>query len=258
MAEDADFRDFGEQARAGVSDFYRENHRHQTLAFARDKRAAYASLDRLQMGVWDALERLDALVDDSDPDTELSQLAHALQTAEAIKRDGHPDWFVVTGLIHDLGKVLCLFGEEQWCVVGDTFPLGCAFRPSIVHPEFFEANPDRQIEAHQSALGIYREGCGLDQVTMSWGHDEYLYLVMRDYLPSEALYMIRYHSFYACHRERDYEELMNADDRAGFEWVRRFNPYDLYSKADEAPDLDALRPEYEALLARFFPATLRW
>ena len=24
-------------------------------------------------------------------------------------------------------------------------------------------------------LGIYTEGCGLRKVTMSWGHDEYLY-----------------------------------------------------------------------------------
>ena len=36
-------------------------------------------------------------------------------------------WFVLVGLIHDLGKVLCLFGEPQWAVVGDTFPVGCAF-----------------------------------------------------------------------------------------------------------------------------------
>src|SRR2546422_6255074 len=42
---------------------------------------------------------------------------------------------VLTGLIHDLGKVLCLFGEPQWAVVGDTFPVGCAHSDTIVFPE---------------------------------------------------------------------------------------------------------------------------
>ena len=74
------------------------------------------------MSVVDALTFLNTLIDDSDPDIELDQLQHLLQTSEAIRADGHEDWFVLTGLIHDLGKVLCLFGEPQWAVVGDTFP----------------------------------------------------------------------------------------------------------------------------------------
>ena len=71
------------------------------------------------------------VIDDSDPDIELPQIEHILQTAEAIRKDGHPRWFILTGLIHDLGKILCLFGEEQWAVVGDTFPLGCKFSEKI-------------------------------------------------------------------------------------------------------------------------------
>jgi len=30
---------------------------------------------------------------------------------------------------------------------------------------------------------------------------------------------------------------MNDRDRDLFDWVKKFNPYDLYSKADETPDL---------------------
>ena len=44
-------------------------------------------------------------------------------------------------------------------------------------------------------LGIYEENCGLENVVMSWGHDEYMYKVLKGnecYLPEEALYMIRY------------------------------------------------------------------
>jgi len=61
-------------------------------------------------------------------------------------------------------------------------------------PEFFAANPDSQVPEYQTKLGVYEKGCGLDRVDLSWGHDEYLYHVVKDYLPDEALYMIRYHS----------------------------------------------------------------
>ena len=39
--------------------------------------------------------------------------------------------------------------------------------------------------------GVYEPGAGLRSVHMSWGHDEYLYHVVKDYLPEPALYMIR-------------------------------------------------------------------
>ena len=53
------------------------------------------------------------------PQTSLSQIEHLLQTAEAIRRDGKPEWMQVTGLVHDLGKLLFLFESEgQWDVVG--------------------------------------------------------------------------------------------------------------------------------------------
>ncbi len=251
-----DYRAFDQPPRDTVREFYRLNHEHQTWDFVHDRRDRFLTLDRAELGPWEALEFLDTLVDDSDPDLDLSQLDHLLQTAQAIRADGHPDWFVLTGLLHDLGKVLCLWGEPQWAVVGDTFPVGCAFSDRIVYPELFEANPDRRNPEYGTALGVYEAGCGLDAVRLSWGHDEYLYHVLRDYLPEPALYMIRYHSFYACHREGAYTELMNDRDREMFAWVRLFNGYDLYSKSDQPPDLAELRPCYEALIDRYLPAKL--
>jgi len=44
---------------------------------------------------------------------------------------------VLAGFIHDPGKVLCLYGEPQLAVVGDTFPVGCAWSDKIVFPEYF-------------------------------------------------------------------------------------------------------------------------
>jgi len=252
------FRDYRENVRAGVREFYRLNHEHQTLAFVLEKKRHYLAKSQRVMGIWEAMEFLNTLVDDSDPDTDLSQIEHLMQTSEAIRADGHPRWFVLTGLIHDLGKVLCLFGEPQWAVVGDTFPVGCRYSEKVVFPEFFAANPDSQVPAYQTPCGIYSEGCGLDNVHLSWGHDEYLYHVVRDYLPPEGLAMIRYHSFYAAHREGEYQHLMNARDHEMLEWVRKFNPYDLYSKGHDRPDVQALAPYYQDLIAEYFPERIAW
>jgi inositol oxygenase len=262
-ATDADkrheqFRDFEAGARHTVEDFYRLNHAHQTVEFVLAKKAEYLPLRRRRLSVWEAIEYLQQIVDDSDPDTDLSQLEHALQTAEALRRDGHPRWLVLTGFIHDLGKVLCLFGEPQWAVVGDTFPVGCAFDERIVFHSLFLANPDAANWRYRAAAGMYTEGCGLDNVHMSWGHDEYLFHVVQPYLPEAAAYIVRYHSFYAAHREGGYGCLMNERDRSLMTWIRTFNPYDLYSKSAERPDFQKLRPYYEDLVAEFLPTELQW
>ncbi|MGH0037192.1 MAG: inositol oxygenase family protein [Myxococcota bacterium] len=252
------YRDFGEGTRPGVRDFYAQNHREQTLDFVLGRKADYLPLRRGRMGVWDAVERLEEIADESDPDLELSQLQHALQTAEALRADGRPRWMILTGFIHDLGKVLCLFGEPQWAVVGDTFPVGCAFSDRIVYPELFAANPDSRDPRLSTPLGIYEPHCGLDRLHLSWGHDEYLYHVVRDHLPGEALDIIRYHSFYAAHREGAYAHLLAEGDEARLDGVRDFNAYDLYSKVDEPLDLESVRADYEELVAEFLPAELQW
>jgi inositol oxygenase len=252
------FRDYAADVRPGVREFYRLNHCRQTLDFVRAKKSEYLTLDRRTMGIWEAMEFLNNLVDDSDPDTDATQIEHLLQTSESIRRDGHPRWFILTGLIHDLGKILCLWGEPQWAVVGDTFPVGCRFSPKIVFPEFLADNPDSRNPELQTDNGIYEPGCGFDNVHLSWGHDEYIYQVVKDYLPDEGLAMLRYHSFYPWHREGEYVHLMDDKDRRLLPWVLEFNKYDLYSKSDHRPDVAALRPYYEELIAEYFPPTLRW
>ena len=256
--EKEDYRNYDNPARDTVREFYRLNHTHQSYEFVMAREKEFLPLNRKQMTVWEALQFLNTLADDSDPDIDLSQLDHLLQTSEAIRADGHPDWFVLTGLVHDLGKVLCLFGEPQWAVVGDTFPVGCKYSTKIVYPEFFEQNPDARNKTFQTELGVYEKGCGLRNVHMSWGHDEYLYHVTKDYLPEEALYMIRYHSFYAAHREGEYDYLMDDHDRQMFEWVKKFNPYDLYSKTEVQPKWEELKPYYEALIDKYLPGKLRF
>jgi inositol oxygenase len=252
-----EYRNYDNPVRDTVREFYRLNHKYQTYDFVQEKKKEFLQFNRKEMPVWSAMEFLNTLVDDSDPDIDLDQLQHLLQTAEAIRADGHPDWFVLTGFIHDMGKVLCLFGEAQWAVVGDTFPVGCAYSDKIVYPEFFKDNPDYNDERYNTKYGVYKPNCGLDNVHMSWGHDEYLYHITKNHLPEPALYMIRYHSFYAQHREHSYEHLMSEHDKKMFEWVKKFNPYDLYSKSPNPPVVKELKPYYEDLIAKYLPDTIR-
>ncbi|MGN6531783.1 MAG: inositol oxygenase family protein [Ginsengibacter sp.] len=253
-----EFRNYDNPVRDTVKEFYRLNHTYQTYDFVKEKKDDFLRFNKKEMPVWDAFNFLNQLVDDSDPDTDLDQLQHLLQTSESIRRDGHPDWMILTGLMHDMGKVLCLFGEPQWAVVGDTFPVGCAYSDKIVYPEFFKNNPDYSNSNYNSQLGIYKKGCGLRNVQLSWGHDEYVYQMLKDYLPEEGLYMLRFHSFYAWHREGAYDYLLDNHDREMLQWVKLFNPYDLYSKSPNPPNLQELKPFYEDLIKKYLPETLKF
>lgn len=238
------FRQF-EDACDRVKSFYAQQHTLQTTEFNQKAREDFHSKTRAEMTVWEALEKLDTFVDECDPDTQESQLTHLLQTAEALRKDGKPRWMQLVGLIHDLGKLLFFFGAEgQWDVVGDTFPVGCAFNNKIIFgTESFKNNEDFKHDIYSTKFGIYSPGCGLDNVMLSWGHDEYLYHIAKEQstLPDEGLAMIRYHSFYPWHREGAYRELMNEKDEQMLKAVLAFNPYDLYSKSDSPPKASELK-----------------
>jgi inositol oxygenase len=255
---ETEFRQYDARSKPGVAEFYRLNHERQTVDYALRKEKEYFGLKKGRKTAWEAADFLNTLVDDSDPDTDLTQIEHLLQTSEAMRREGQPRWMVLVGFLHDLGKCLCLYGEPQWGVVGDTFPVGCAWSDQIVFPEYFGNNPDRNVAEYQSKFGIYEPNCGLENVHMSFGHDGYIAQVMKPYLPDEALYMLRFHSFYAWHRHGAYTHLMNDKDAAMLEWVKKFNPYDLYSKGHSKPNFQELKPYYDDLFEEFLPEKLDW
>jgi inositol oxygenase len=107
--------------------------------------------------------------------------------------------------------------EHSLLTIQDTFVVGCSFSDKIIYPETFAENPDSHDQIYSTEYGIYQPHCGLDNVMLSWGHDEvgliisqnsseriidtwaqYLYHVLKGQssLPEEGLAMIRYHSFY--------------------------------------------------------------
>lgn len=242
---------------------YTAMHTYQSVQFVQDKIAYWTKFDKFRGTIMDTLLKLNDLVDESDPDVNIPNIVHAFQTAERI-REEHPDkeWFHLTGLIHDLGKIMAFFNEPQWAVVGDTFPVGCAWADSIVYRETtFANNPDTYNPMYRSKYGIYRPNCGLDNVVMSWGHDEYMYRMLihnKCTLPDEALYMIRFHSFYPWHTGGDYDHLCSVKDFNMKEWVLEFNKYDLYTKGGKMPDVDELKPYYQKLIDKYIPGELDW
>ncbi|XP_048482168.1 inositol oxygenase [Plutella xylostella] len=263
----AAFRDYSvddlDPVKKRVKDTYYAMHGNVTVEFVKQKRAKWLQFNHFKSTIKDALIRLNSLVDESDPDSELPNIVHAFQTAERIRLD-HPedDWFHLTGLIHDLGKVMAFYGEPQWCVVGDTFPVGCRWADSIVYGlDSFKDNPDTYNPKYNSLYGMYSPRCGLDALLVSWGHDEYLYQVLKHNgatLPEKAMYMIRYHSLYPWHSGGDYRHLTNEKDEEILKWVLEFNKYDLYTKSAEVPDIEALWPYYESLIDKYIPGVLEW
>src|SRR4051812_32266848 len=88
--DESEFRNYAADANPTVTEFYRQNHINQTLDYVLDKKREYGKLDGGKQSIWEAAEYLNTLVDDSDPDTDLTQIEHLLQTSEAIRKDGQP------------------------------------------------------------------------------------------------------------------------------------------------------------------------
>ena len=172
---------------AAVREHYRKMRSRQTYDYVQRMKAKYLTFDR-PMHLWDAMVELNKLVDVSDPDMDLPNVQHLLQSAEAMREQGCPDWMQLVGLIHDLGKVMYLWGSdedgtseaEQWGLVGDVFVVGAALPDTCVYPEFNALNPDMSDPRYNTELGVYEPGCGLDNLHLAWGHDEYLYQVLRN------------------------------------------------------------------------------
>lgn len=111
-----------------------------------------------------------------------------------------------------------VWGEEQYSVTGDTYPCGCAPVDSIVYGlKSFAGNPDIEDTRYNTQLGMYSKGCGLENLLMTWGHDEYMYQVLKNHptctLPDENLYAIRFHSFYPYHSSNEYLYFLSERDK---------------------------------------------
>jgi len=175
-------------------------------------------------------------------------------------------WLPLVGFMHDSGKVLAAkeWGElPQWAVVGDTFPICAPFsKANIFYDQgFFKANPSLIVKNNKlKTFGAYPRNCGFDHVKMSWGHDEYLHAVLSrtaHRMPPEALYIIRFHSFYPWHTPRTgkqgYKQLASGTDWLRLPLLKAFQKSDLYSKDAQVPDPKQLQQFYRELMDTYFP-----
>jgi inositol oxygenase len=269
-APKTEFRNYDQgEITAAVKEHYRKMRLNQTYDYVQNMKQKYLTFDK-PMALWEAMERLNALIDVSDPDLDLPNVQHLLQSAEAMRADNCPDWMQLVGLIHDLGKVMYLWGSdadgtsqaEQWGLVGDVFVVGCAMPNSAVYAEFNELNPDMLVDRYASETGIYEPGCGLDKLNLAWGHDEYLYQVLQNRaqnptdvaynnIPEQGMVAIRYHSFYPWHTGGNYKPLLNKKDEQYKAWVTDFNKYDLYTKSPKIYDLEQMKAYYLPIAEKY-------
>jgi inositol oxygenase len=221
----------------------------------------------LRSSFWSVFCMLDKIVDMSDPDTSLPNSIHALQTAEAIRQDKTrewPEWMPLVGLIHDMGKIIFMHGcdedgtskDTQWAIVGDTFITGAPIPDILVLAEYNSLNSD-----HIDGISIYQDGCGLHNVSVAFGHDEYMYrlLVANGHkMPKEAEYIVRYHSLYAWHSSDAYDYLQNEEDARMKKIVKDFNAFDLYTKNDSLPRSwnNDLRTYYSELVKKYISPSM--
>ncbi|MFN8358100.1 MAG: inositol oxygenase family protein [Spirosomataceae bacterium] len=258
-----EFRNYNQgEITAAVREHYRKMRQNQTLDYVLRMKKKYSTFDK-PLSLWDAMLEMNKLIDVSDPDLNLPNVQHLVQSAEAMRADGRPDWMQLVGLIHDLGKVMYLWGSdedgtsqaEQWGLVGDVFVVGCRLPDTCVYPEFNELNPDMHNELYNTELGIYEEGCGLDNLHLAWGHDEYLFQVLKNHpenrIPDEGMVMVRYHSFYPWHNGGSYQRLTNQQDEVYKEIVLDFNRYDLYTKSNKIYELDDIKDYYLPIAEKY-------
>jgi inositol oxygenase len=233
--------------------FYKELYKNQNLDSVLALKQKYSYFNNREMTIIEALNKMNDFVDPSDPDLpDVCNLVHAYQTAERIRKKYPEDkGLQVTGLIHDLGKILFMFGESDYNVVGDTFVVGAKIPKSVV------CYSD-DIQNDYDDKGIYEENCGIDKLHISFGHDEYLYQVLKfnrnkHTLGERYLNMIRYHSFYPWHTSGEYRQFMKDSDYEILKDVNILNSFDLYSKEDDIYEItDDIKNYYKDLLNVFF------
>ena len=239
---------------------YKEMHENQNLDYVVKKKQQYLKLNNKKMTIKEVLSKMDTFIDPSDPDLDVENSIHAYQTAERIRKK-YPEnkELQIIGLIHDLGKILFEFNEPNWAIVGDTYVVGCKFPKSIVYYDTLKKNSDFD---KYDKLGIYEYGCGLDNLNITFGHDEYLYQVLKQnnnhYISQKYLDIIRYHSFYPWHTGNDYYHFMNEKDKQVLKDVLMFNEFDLYSKEDDVEISNEIKEYYNNILDEYFIGELNW
>ncbi len=215
--------------RAQVIEDRHERQDAETVARLRHKYEAPVLGD---VRVWELVELLAQCIDPSDGRLfGASQQFHVLQMLDAMEHDRvtDPD-LVLAALVHDIGKVLLLFGEDPANVV-------CMTRPIPPTPT---TTPTPAI--------------GLDHATLQWNHDEFGYSRLVEHVPDHIAWLIRYHSIVI----PECEPLMDDRDRDYVErYLKLFARYDHDTKTPFRLPARQIH-EYRDIVEEAFPKPIRF
>lgn len=228
-----------------VEKTYKEMLENQTKTFVCNMKKKFLTnfLDKPKFNIWELTQKLDEIIDESDPDTDLPQIVHAYQTANSLENkikenilikklftknewSGLPqkykelygnkrikdfyknildwDWLILIGFIHDLGKIMLL---PNYGELPQWAVVGDTFPIDIElssNYNYYEKGYHLNNESINKSN--YQEIIGFENIDFSWGHDEYLASILENSintLPREAFYIVRYHSFYSWHTPRN-------------------------------------------------------
>ena len=106
--QESEFRDYENTEHFDrVFKTYKDMHTNQTVAYVKEQHDNWLKFDKFSANIMDMVDKLADFKDESDPDCDFANKFHAFQAAEGARK-AHPDkdWLHLTGLIHDLGKVM--------------------------------------------------------------------------------------------------------------------------------------------------------
>lgn len=199
-----------------------DRHQAQSVDTVERLRRHYAKPIFGKVRVWELIERLGACVDPTDQRLYCaSQLVHVGQILDEMETDGVATrHMVLVALVHDLGKLLLLTGEDPANVV-----------------------------CMNNAVGEGVEGAGLEHTVVQWNHDEFAYLRLRGLIPDDLAWLVRYHSLELPVARR----WMDASDLERSE--RLLEPFAHYDHATKSPYYLPMKPldRYRDVIEEAFP-----
>jgi hypothetical protein len=163
-----------------------ERQRQQTKEIVQTLKTKYESPILGKFRVWDLIEELALCIDPTDSSLYCtSQYMHVCQIVAGMEEDGElNEKMLLVALLHDLGKISILEGE-----------------------------PPEHVVCYLSPIEAREPGCGLENVTFQFGHDEIAYSRFKDHVPEDVAWALRYHSTilgetepYMSAADRDYEQ----------------------------------------------------
>jgi len=201
---------------------YVERHQAQTLSTVAELQDRYRTPVFGEVAVWSLVDMLAHVIDRFDPGLmNTSQAVHTVQMLEAMHADGVDDEsLILAAILHDVGKVLDLVGEDPANVFGRNQP-----------------------------IGDYEAGSGFDRCVFQWNHDEFAYSRFVGLVPDHVAWLLRYHSVVpdTC------RTLMDERDREYFaRYWQDFYRWDMGSKSIHGVPRTRLR-DYRGLVEAAFP-----